>query len=118
MRGKLSNETSSQTLFDDSSANLIPTKPMQFSAEAKAVFDAGRELWKYYHEQENANPNASFYDIHRHFQGVRILSNGKERMNNDSKDEKCNSLIKVLRDRIKVLAKKIEPKVYENGFLK
>ncbi|MBO4699294.1 hypothetical protein J5690_06760 [bacterium] len=34
----------------------------QFSEEAQAVFDAGRELWKYYHSQKNANPDASFYE--------------------------------------------------------
>ncbi len=94
------------------------TQPIAFSAEAQAVFDAGRELWRYYHAQEDANANASFYDIRRHFQGVKVGANGKERMNNDSKDEKYNSLIKDLRDNLKLLAKKIEPKVYEYGFLK
>ena len=32
------------------------------SPAARAVLDAGRELWKYYHAQPDANPNASYYD--------------------------------------------------------
>ena len=43
----------------------------QFSEEAQAVFDAGRELWKYYHSQKNANPDAAFYDIRKYFQGEK-----------------------------------------------
>ncbi|MEZ4724887.1 MAG: hypothetical protein R2863_09565 [Candidatus Kapaibacterium sp.] len=41
----------------------------EFSEEATAVFDAGRELWKYYHSQPNVNVNASLYDIREYFQG-------------------------------------------------
>jgi hypothetical protein len=85
-----------------------------FSAEAKAVFDAGRELWRYYHEQPKCNVNASFYDIREYFQG----RNDAGRMNLTSEDEKYNGLIKALRDNLKVLAKKIEPKIYEYGFLR
>jgi hypothetical protein len=39
-------------------------------------------------------------------------------MNTKSNDETYNTLIKALRDALKVLAEKIEPKVYEYGFLK
>jgi hypothetical protein len=39
-------------------------------------------------------------------------------MNNTSKDETYNALIANLRTALKMLAKKIEPKVYEYGFLK
>lgn len=51
----------------------FPTKPLEFSKEAQAVFDAGLEIWKYYHSQdfkdkENPyNPNVSLYDIKRTF---------------------------------------------------
>lgn len=86
---------------------------MVFSAEAQAVFDAGRELWKYYHSQKNANPDASFYDIRKYFQGE---TNG--RMNAGSEDEKYTALISDLRAKMKVLAAKIAEKVYEYGFLK
>jgi len=41
----------------------------RFSPEAKAVFDAGRELWRYYHSRKGINANASLYDIREHFQG-------------------------------------------------
>ena len=87
---------------------------LTFSAEAKSVFDAGRELWKYYYSQPNVNVNASLYDIRAHFQG----RNAKGRMNSKSDDKVYMSLIGNLRDALKVLAKKIEPKVYEYGFLK
>ena len=92
--------------------------PIVFSEEARAVMDAGRELWRYYHAQTNANPNASFYDIRLHFQGSAIDSKGKARMNNESSDEKYTDLIGDLRTAMKKLARRIEPKVYEYGFLK
>jgi hypothetical protein len=89
------------------------TTPLKFSREASAVFDAGRELWRYYHSQPKADANASFYDIREHFQG----RNEKGTMKTKSTNEKYNELIGILRERLKVLAKKIEPKVYEYGFL-
>jgi len=88
--------------------------PLIFSPEATEVFNAGRELWKYYHAQPNCNVNASLYDIREHFQG----RNANGRMNNKSNDGTYMKLIKELRDKLKLLAKKIEPKVYEYGFLK
>lgn len=88
-------------------------KGKKLSPEAQAVYDAGLALWRYYHGQPNANANASFYDIRRHFQGE---TNG--RMNNDSDDENYTALIADLRDKMKLLARHIEPKVYDYGFLK
>lgn len=85
--------------------------------EAKAVMDAGRELWRYYHQQPDANPNASLYDIRLHFQGCKTTKTGKVQMNTDSKDEQYTALITKLRHCLKELAKDIEPKVYEYGFL-
>jgi len=90
------------------------TTPLVFSVEAKEVFNAGMELWKYYHAQPKCNVNASFYDIREHFQE----RNEKGKMNNSSEDETYMLLIRELRERIQNLAKKIEPKVYEYGFLK
>ena len=89
-------------------------KKKVFSAEAKAVFSAGRKLWTYYHSQKKCNVNASLYDIREHFQG----RNDKGKMNNKSNDETYNELIANLRSALKTLAKKIEPKVYDYGFLK
>lgn len=93
---------------------FLPEGPIIFTESAIAVFDAGRELWRYYHSQPGANPNAAFYDIREHFQG----RNAKGRMNPRSDDERYTELIKTLRVELKTLAKKIEPKVYEYGFLK
>lgn len=100
-----------ETLFG-AEDSLIPTEPIQFSPEAQAVMDAGRELWKYYMWHRDVNVNASYYDIRRYFQGE---TNGK--MNPDSKDETYMRLWGNIKDALKVLAKKIEPKVYLYGFL-
>lgn len=83
------------------------------SSQAKAVYDAGLELWKYYHSQPRANPDASFYDIRKFFQGET-----KGRMNSGSDDVCYTELIAALREKMKALAAKIAPKVYEFGFLK
>jgi hypothetical protein len=88
--------------------------PLQFSPQAKAVFDAGRGLWKYYHQQPNCNVNASLYDIKEYFQG----RNETGKMNNKSSDETYMNLIGDLREKLRQLAEKIEPKVYEYEFLK
>ena len=88
------------------------------SPAATSVLDAGRELWRYYHSQPDANPDASYYDIRMHFQGATVDAKGKSKMNSDSKDAKYTELIGNLRAAMKRLAKEIEPKVYEYGFLR
>ena len=88
-------------------------QPILFSPEAQAVLNAGRKLWCYYHTQSGSNPNAALYDIRLYFQGT----NDKGKMNVTSTDKYYNSLIITLRQRLKELAGKIEPKVYEYGFL-
>ena len=93
--------------------SFIPTQPLIFSEEATAVFDAGRELWQYYHTQPNANPNASYYDIREYFQG----RNEKGRMNPTSEDAEYNRLHAHLKEVMSVLADAIATKVYEYGFL-
>ena len=105
-------------LFENTVEDDTDNKPLQFSPEAATVMDAGRELWRYYHSQPNANPNASFYDIRLHFQGTKTSKSGKVQMNADSNDETYTILIKNLRERMKDLGLNIEPKVYEYGFLK
>ncbi len=115
-------------LFTSTQEIFVPTKPLEFSAESKAVFQAGKELWRYYFAQKNtptlrATPqegnlgnskNPSLYDIKAYFQGV----DDSGRMNNKSKDEKYNLLITNLRENLEILGAKIQPKVYEFGFLK
>ncbi len=88
------------------------------SPAARAVLDAGRELWRYYHAQPDADPNASFYDIRLHFQGAKTDAKGKTKMNSTSSDETYALLLANLRAAMKDLARQIEPKVYEYGFLK
>nr|MBP6585687.1 hypothetical protein [Flavobacterium sp.] len=73
----------------DSSVVGMTNKPLQFSDEAVAVFNAGRELWKYYHAQKDVNVNASLYDIREYFQG----RNDKGRMNSKSEDATYTQLI-------------------------
>ena len=98
----------------DTNIGVRNDKTLEFSEEATAVFDAGRELWKYYHAQKDVNVNASLYDIREYFQG----RNDKGRMNSKSDDATYTKLIAELRSKLAILADKIKPKVYEYGFLK
>jgi hypothetical protein len=91
----------------------LHNEPLEFSAEAQAVFDAGRELWQYYLSKPDCNVNAALYDIREYFQGRN--SGGK--MNNKSDDEQYTLLMNALKYSLKELSKKIEPKIYEYGFL-
>ena len=113
LAGKLGREKGETGDLFAGNLDLIPKEPVVFSPEARAVLDAGRALWRYYHAQPNANPNAALYDIRLHFQGSK--PNGH--MNPKSDDARYTELISTLRKRLKVLARKIEPKVYEHGFL-
>jgi hypothetical protein len=110
-------ETDAKDKFDSNFMSVF-LKGKTFSAEARAVLDAGRELWKYYHDRirdnKAASVNASFYDIREFFQG----RNGKGTMKTRSEDETYNGLLAELRDRLRVLTEKIQPKIYEYGFLK
>ncbi|EGT9681884.1 hypothetical protein JEB74_000578 [Campylobacter upsaliensis] len=104
---------------DELEKTFIPTKPLEFSHEAKEVFKAAKELFKHYHEQAkdetNYNPNAALYDIKAHFQGF----NDKGKMNSPqkAKDEAYKDKLGELKYALKNLAKKIEVKVYEYEFL-
>ena len=104
-------------LFDE-----MPTQPggapLEFSPEARAVMDAGRELWRYYHSQPGAVADAALYDIKMYFQGTKTTRNGRVQMAAESSDTRYTELIATLRQRLKELARKIEPWVYEHGFLR
>jgi hypothetical protein len=143
MKGKIQPEVQNEDLFSNvCQPELVSGSPemlkqvqhdkaLVFSQEATAVFNAGRELWMYYHthpstssgygstssgyvESKPYNVNASLYDIREHFQG----RNEKGRMNSKSNDARYMELISELRSQLAVLADKIKPKVYEYGFLK
>lgn len=103
------------TLF---SGRIQDNQPLVFSEAANDVLSSGRLLWQYYHKQKDSIPNASLYDIKLHFQGTKTLENGKTQMNTESADEQYIKLITELREKLKVLAKQIEPKIYQYGFLK
>lgn len=112
---KSSNKTVVQTtMFKDGEHNTNQGIKFSFSKVAISVFDAGRELWKYYHQQTNANPDASLYDIRRYFQGSK--PNGD--MNPTSDDITYNNLMENLKLHLKELSQQIEPKIYQYGFLK
>ncbi|TAG57825.1 MAG: hypothetical protein EAZ27_02020 [Cytophagales bacterium] len=114
-------------LKEDKESELFKKEPLRktplvFSPEAEKVFEAGKKLWEYYHQEIKKIPiselktetlNASLYDIREHFQG-----RSEKRMNNKSEDDIYSKLMDDLRESLKILASKIEPKVYEYGFLK
>ncbi|WRC62487.1 nucleoside 5-triphosphatase RdgB (dHAPTP, dITP,XTP-specific) [Helicobacter pylori] len=95
-------------------------KPLKFSLSASRVFDAGREIYRYYHTQDFTNrpynANASLYDIKEFFQGRN--AQGKLNSPPKAKDEYYKQLYANLQDALKDLAKEIQPKVYEYGFLR
>jgi hypothetical protein len=105
----------SQDLFSKKPDRFL--KPVRFSGAAQNVYNAGKNLWKYYHEtiktDTEGNVNASLYEINEYFKG----RNGT-RMNNRATDEQFNELNGILQAALNQLAEKIQPKVYEYGFLK
>lgn len=101
-------------LFGERAGWMAAEGGESLSAEAQAVWEAGRELWRHYHSQKGAVADASFYDIRAHFQGFK--PNGH--MNADSPDETYTRLVGALREAQKVLAGKIAGKVREHGFLR
>lgn len=110
INGKIKNE---DVLFDDT------LDKVEFSNEAKELLKAGKELFKYYHthkEKAGYLVNASLYDIKEFFQGRD--EKGKMNMPSKAKDEHYKILLSDLNLALNVLAKKIEPKIYEYGFLR
>ncbi|WP_120934952.1 hypothetical protein [Helicobacter pylori] len=95
-------------------------KPLKFSPSASKVLDTGKEIYRYYHTQDSTNrlynANASLYDIKEFFQGRN--AQGKLNLPAKAKDEYYKQLYANLQDALKDLAKEIQPKVYEYGFLR
>lgn len=101
---------------------FVPNEKITFSSEAMAVFNAGLELWRYYHAQAKSSEkylnDASLYDIKEYFQGRVESKNGKQgKLNARSEDSHYNDLLANLRLGLQDLAKKIQPKIYEYEFL-
>ncbi|WP_187863096.1 hypothetical protein [Helicobacter pylori] len=117
LKGEIKEPKKSDSLFlNDKKEN----KPLKFSLSASRVFDAGKEIYRYYHTQDFTNhpynANASLYDIKEFFQGRNVQ--GKLNLPAKAKDEYYKQLYANLQDALKDLAKEIQPKVYEYGFLR
>ncbi len=95
-------------------------KPLEFSETALSVLNAGREIYRYYHAQDftnhDYNANVSLYDIKEFFQGRN--AQGKLNPPVKAKDTYYKQLYANLQDALKDLAKDLQPKVYEYGFLR
>ncbi|WQS50086.1 hypothetical protein KVC46_06645 [Helicobacter pylori] len=95
-------------------------KPLEFSENALSVFNAGREIYRYYHAQDftknDYNANVSLYDIKEFFQGRN--AQGKLNPPMKAKDTYYKQLYANLQDALKDLAKDLQPKVYKYGFLR
>ncbi len=115
LKGKIKEE--SDSLFLNAKKE---NKPLKFSPSALKVFNAGKKIYRHYHTQDSTNPhynaNASLYDIKEFFQGRN--AQGKLNLPAKAKDEHYKQLYANLQDALKDLAKEIQPKVYEYGFLR
>ena len=124
MAGKI--KSTEKDILGENKESFIPTKPMEFSIEAQNVLNAAKALYIYYHQmagdvgtawkindKTEYLPNAALYDIKEFFQG----RNEKGRMNSKSEDLKYTELLNDLKNTQKILAQKIEPKIYEYEFL-
>lgn len=99
----------------EEASRMIPIENL--SDEARAVLDAGREIWRYYMTKPGIRANASFLDIRAYFQRYKVTDKGKRIMNSTSTDERYTELLADLRGKMKTLEAHIEPKIYEHGFL-
>lgn len=110
--GKIEMPTSDEgDIFADETQHKC--KKINFSPKAAVVMERGKALWRYYMTQKDIDTNASFYDIKEFFQG----RDEKGRMNSRSNDDTYTRLLGELKDAIAELAKQIEPKIYQYGFL-
>ncbi|MGT0103104.1 hypothetical protein [Helicobacter pylori] len=117
LKVKLKEQTQNNNLFNSSKKER---KPLEFSETALSVLNAGREIYRYYHAQDfinhDYNANVSLYDIKEFFQGRN--AQGKLNLPAKAKDKHYRQLYSNLQDALKYLAKEIQPKVYEYGFLR
>ncbi|WP_367700203.1 hypothetical protein [Helicobacter pylori] len=117
LKVKLQEQTQNNNLFDSSKKER---KPLEFSETALSVLNAGREIYRYYHAQDftnhDYNTNVSLYDIKEFFQGRN--AQGKLNSPVKAKDAYYKQLYANLQDALKDLAKDLQPKVYEYGFLR
>ena len=84
------------------------------SAEARAVYEAGKALWRHYHRQPDAKPDASLYDIRAYFQG----RDAQGKVKPTSEDSTYRRLNQTLKEALETLAQKIAEEAYAYGFLR
>ncbi|TPI02597.1 hypothetical protein FIM41_06660 [Helicobacter pylori] len=117
LKGKIKEEGDS--LFLNAKKENKPLE-LNLPAKAKKVFDVGKEIYRYYHTKASTNriynANASLYDIKEFFQGRN--AQGKLNLPAKAKEGYYKQLYANLQDALKDLAKEIQPKVYEYGFLR
>lgn len=116
---RIAESASEADLFSEIAAqDAADTAPIDaMSPEAKAVYDAGRELWKYYLSKPGISPNASYYDIRCFFQDRKTDKQGKVSLAATSSDPTYIELWDKIKSAIRALELVIEPKIYEYGFL-
>ena len=84
------------------------------SSAAEAVYEAGKALWRHYHAQPDAKPDASLYDIRACFQG----RDEQGKVKTTSADSTYRHLNQLLKKALATLAEKIADKAYEYAFLR
>lgn len=107
LKGKIDNG-----LFEEMSERIV------FSKEAEELLQKAKTLFRYYHthsEKQGYILDASLYDVKEFFQGRD--EKGKMKRANEAKDGDYKSLLSDLNEALRILAKKIEPKIYEYEFL-
>lgn len=116
---RVSSQNEEGELFQDFKSDRVScgNAPLIFTEEAKAVLEAAKRLWIYYHKQPKAEPNASLYDIRLSFQDTITDAKGKVIMKEGSDDEIYLRLLNSLKYNLNSLEQQIIPKVYEYGFL-
>lgn len=92
------------------------TQGLVFSDKTQARLSTSRSSSLSSRSARNALSTGIF--IRLHFQGTTTDAKGKVKMNSESPDATYTALLANLRAAMKALAKRIEPKVYEYGFLK
>ena len=112
MKGVIGEYSPQTVLFAVSMSNMN-MKSVKFSEEAQSVFQAGKNLWCYYHSKNNVNVNASLYDIREFFQG----RDAKGKMMTKSNDLEYAKLLADLRSAHTMLALKLRSSIHQHGFL-
>jgi hypothetical protein len=109
-------EVNAKDNFQSTFMSVFLKRRKSLSKEAKAVFEAGKTLWRYYHEAIKFNDRAlvdvSLYEIREYFKG----RNEAGRMNTKATDEQFNFLDAELRSTLKNWQLKFSQRFTNMGF--